>query len=182
MESTAAESGPEHLDETLQFQIESKPGGGAGADRYIESVQFIEYGDYALLNNINLDGTAIASVTAGITVQIMQRNRLPYFGPSVTGSLVFTPTSGSYSLAAGDTTDLWQGYLDLTLPFDDITIVQVSLDNALDVTSEAGTFARIEKKGLGENPAVFIAPIIPEPATLSLLTLGGIAMLKRKRK
>ena len=180
LESTNLESGPELLDETLQFQLESKPGGGAGADRFIDSIQFIEYGDYTLTDNLTEDGSAIASVTAGLTVQILERNRASVFEFPIQDSLTFTPTAGSYSLAAGDTTALWQGALNLALPYDDITMVQVSLDNTLTVTSETGTISRIEKKGIGEAPAVVISPVIPEPATLALLGLGGLLLRRRK--
>ena len=46
LESTDPEVGGKVLDETLQFSLESKPGGGTGADRFIDAIQFIEYWDY----------------------------------------------------------------------------------------------------------------------------------------
>lgn len=172
------------LDETLQFELTSKPGGGAGADRFIDSIQFIEYGDYGLIDNIGGAGTDAtnASVTCGLTVQILERNRSSVFEFPIQAYLTFTPSEGDYFLDADGATaqTLWQGSLNLDLPYDDITKIQVSIDNTLNVASETGTIARIEKKGLGEAPAVVISPVIPEPATLVLLGLGGL-MLRRKK-
>jgi hypothetical protein len=174
------------VDETLQFSLESKPGGGEGNDRFIDSIQFIEYGDYALIDNIGGLGTDItyASVTCGLTVQILERNRLPVFAAPVQGYLTFTPSNGDYYLDADGATfqSLWQGSLVLALPYDDITKVQVSIDNTLAVNSEDGTTARIEKKGFGENPSVMVAPVIPEPSSLALMTvITGAGWIVRRR-
>jgi hypothetical protein len=65
--------------------------------------------------------------------------------------------------------------------FTNVTKLSVSINNILNVASEDGTYALIEKKGLGENPAIEIVPVIPEPATLALLALGGLPLLLRKR-
>ena len=130
-----------------------------------------------MIDNIGGAGTDLtnATVTCGLTVNILERNRNGWFGAPIQAYLTFTPSEGTYYLDAdGATTQtLWQGSLDLALPYDDITKIHVSIDNTLTVASEDGTIARIEKKGLGENPAVVVTPIIPEPATLVLLGLGA---------
>jgi len=38
---------------------------------------------------------------------------------------------------------------------------------------EPGTYSRIEKKGLGENPVISISPTIPEPSSLALIGVIG---------
>ena len=114
----------------------------------------------------------------------MERNREPVFGAPIYASLTFTPSDGDYYLDAdGATTQTgWNGFLDLALPYDDITKVQVSIDNTLTVNSENGTIARIEKKGLGENPSVMVAPVIPEPSSLALMTvISGAGWIVRRR-
>jgi len=185
-QAESQDGGSVTVDETLQFSLESKPGGGTGNDRFIDSIQFIEYGDYALLDYIGGAGTDLtrAIVSCGLTVVILERNRTPVFGAPITGQLTFTPSAGDYFLDADGETSLtqWQGSLNLALPYDDITKVQVSIDNILSVTSEDGTYARIEKKGFGENPSVMVAPVIPEPSSLALMTvISGAGWMVRRR-
>jgi hypothetical protein len=51
----------------------------------------------------------------------------------------------------------------------------------LDVTARASTWPSAGGYGFGIAEMIFYAPAIPEPATMTLLTLGGLAMLRRRR-
>jgi hypothetical protein len=171
------------VDETLQFTMHVKP--GQAENRVIDSISFIEYGDYTL-NGTGTDDTS-ASVTAAVTINIQEVSdgsggSIPTFMAPIFTSLTYTPSNGDYYLNSDGEATLatWQGFLNYSLAGLDVTKVSVSIDNTLLVESELGTTSRIEKKGLGENPAVSISPVIPEPATLALLGLGGV-LLRRKK-
>lgn len=177
------------LDKTLQITIESKPGGGEGSDRFIESVLFAETGHYSLSGI----GTALTSaeVSCGVIITILEINRVavgidPYdpFKYIITDSLTFAPSEGTYNLADDGPAALvnWSGMLNHNLAgeFSQVTKIQLSINNWLNVTSEDGTVAFIEKKGVFEQPATFIDVVIPEPATLALLGLGGLALLRKR--
>ena len=58
-----------------------------------------------------------------------------------------------------------------------MTKISVTFDNTLTALSENGTSVFIGKKDVG---GVGIT-VIPEPATLGLLTAGGLCMLGRRR-
>jgi hypothetical protein len=176
-------NGDFNLDNTLQFELAVKP--GQAENRVIDSISFLEYGDYGLIDNIGGAGTdtTFAAVTGTIFINILEVNGAPApFMPPINATMTFTPSDGDYYLDAdGETLQTWwNGGADISLAGFNATKVQVSIDNQLSVMSEDGTIARIEKKGFGENPAVSVSPVIPEPATLALLGLGGL-MLRRKK-
>ena len=185
-EAEAQDGASDTVDGTLQFTLKSKP--GQAENRYITSINFIEYGHYSLLDNTltGFDGTNAtnAAVTCGLFIDIEEIDGQFYFGPTIEASLTYTPSSGDYFLDADGETLLssWQGGLNLDLAdygFTNVTKLSVSINNILNVASEDGTYALIEKKGVGENPAIEIVPVIPEPATMVLLGLGGL-LLRRK--
>lgn len=165
-------------DDTLQFDLSLKPGGAA--NRIIDSVSFIEYGDYALIDNIGGAGTDLtkAEVTATVFINILEIAGNPYFGAPIIEALTYTPSNGDYLLDTDGATSQswWTGTLDVALAdygYYDVTKIHVSLDNTLTVASEPGTYSRIEKKGLGENPVISISPTIPEPSSLALIGVIG---------
>jgi hypothetical protein len=165
-------------DDTLQFDLSLKPGGAA--NRVIESVSFIEYGDYALIDNIGGAGTDLtkAAVTATVFINILEIANTPYFGAPIITALTYTPSDGDYFLDTDGATNQssWQGSLDVDLAdygYVDVTKIHVSLDNTLTVASENGTYSRIEKKGIGENPVISISPTIPEPSSIALIGVIG---------
>ncbi|MCC5830606.1 MAG: PEP-CTERM sorting domain-containing protein [Phycisphaeraceae bacterium] len=73
---------------------------------------------------------------------------------------------------------LWNGSLVVDLTGMQITSVQISWQNNLQATSEPGTASLIQKK-FGELGIA--AEVIPEPASISLLGLGGLLLLRRRR-
>ena len=73
--------------------------------------------------------------------------------------------------------DLTQALIDNNIPYvNGVTKISVVFDNTLVALSESGTSSFIGKKDVG---GVGIT-VIPEPATIGLLTLGGVCLLGRR--
>lgn len=164
----------------------------AHAGQHIESIDFSERGDYTLAGV----GTAVTQVSATlqIFVTVLEIDGVAVtpvtltYGSPVT---IFTPgPDGSYNLVAdGGIGIIWTASVSIDLSGDlaalgidflgGATKANVSLDNTLLAISQHGSVAFIQKKqfdGVG-----IIVTTIPEPMTLSMLALGTLALIRRRR-
>lgn len=128
----------------------------------IQNITLSENGDYSILGT----GTVQASGFMFIT----DLNN----GNVATGTMSTTPTFplSTTSSAFG----LWSGVLTVPLP-NGATRVTIVVNNILQAISGANSTAYIEKKTGG----ITIDIVVPEPASLSMLTLGGLLLGRRRR-
>lgn len=181
--SATGAGGVEITDGTLALMMESKPG------NFIDKVLFDEAGDVTLAG-IGGIGT-FASVSANFNVEIQEVDGVGIGSILIAVPMVFVPSGGTYDLAtdAGGgpfynsawsgslMVDLTQELINRNIPYvNGVTKISVVFDNTLVALSENGTSSFIGKKDVG---GVGIT-VIPEPATIGLLTLGGVCLLGRR--
>jgi hypothetical protein len=150
----------------------------------IDQISLSESGDYTLSGT----GTTATQVIAGASLHVKVTEidgvptsvTLPSSIASVGFNLVANPgVLQPWSL--GTTVDVDAALTALAVPFTHgATKVEVVIDNNLIALSEAGSAALILKKEFEVeiDPAV---TLVPEPAALSLLTLGAAGLLMRRR-
>ena len=181
--SATGAAGVEITDGTLALMMVSKPG------NFIDKVLFDEAGDVTLAG-IGGIGT-FASVSANFNVEIQEVDGVGIGSILIQAPMVFTPSGGTYDQATDGgggpffnsawsgslMVDLTQALIDNNIPYvNGVTKISVVFDNTLVALSESGTSSFIGKKDVG---GVGIT-VIPEPATIGLLTLGGVCLLGRR--
>lgn len=166
-------------DGTLRTTIVANPG------NFIPTIQFNESGDYSLLGS----GTAATMVRVGLAffVDVLEVNGAPVSVPTLSGNGVFNPLTGTFTLANPGATflGLWTGGANIDVNAHlaangfapQATKVRIVIDNQLVALSEAGTISYIKKKEIG---GVAIT-VVPSPASLALLGLGGLVAGRRRR-
>lgn len=154
------------------------------AGYYIEKIQFSERGDYTLFGNGTTNTNA--TVTNSMFIRITHATGGDITPVTATVNMTFNPSDGTYDLVNDPGIGIiWQG--DTLVDIDAMlaaagygdrkaTKVDITIDNTLAVLSEAGTTAYIKKK---QAEGVTITAIVPEPATIGLLLLGGLWLRRR---
>jgi hypothetical protein len=135
----------------------------AKGDQEIRGVRILEYG------TANISGTTTAATYAGFD-----------------NDLQVVVNGSSYGDSAAQTfyssVSMWDGSTIIDLYGMDVrgvTSVSVTFTSGLETASEDGTTAHIQGSLLEEE--IQVGVIIPEPATMGLLTVGGVLALARRR-
>jgi hypothetical protein len=137
----------------------------ANMGNIITGVKIYEYGDYGITNDGEVD--AYGSV-------IM--HRLDAVELDASDTLVTNPIFPFDSEGTSTGTQLWNGVMEITDL--DWTKATVTVNNHLvAIAYDDFSYAFIQKKGVQSQIAI---EIIPEPATLVLLGLGGLLLRKRR--
>lgn len=122
----------------------------------LDNISVTEYGDYGIL------GTGQVDVSGAVSAQNMDTTDI------INSSLATT----YYDQGT------WQGQALLDIVPPDWTRVKITLENDLFAIAGCGSVAWIEKKVIGNAIAI---QIIPEPATVAMLTIGSLLMLRNSR-
>ena len=175
-ESNNPTPGPVDLvDGTLGFDLISNDGTG------IDTFTLEESGAFALVGS----GTEATSVAVSV---VFSANILEVDGVAINGPSQVVSTTSLLNTNLVDSPGLGQAWIGQA-EFDisalaaselgitgDITRARISLDNQLLAISEDGSSAFIDKKNIDG-----VVITVPEPASVALLALGGIAVLARRR-
>jgi len=181
--SSSGAGGSDITDGTLTTTIVPHTGS------YIDRLTLFEFGDYTLSGTGGTSATK-AEVAASIYITCLEIDGSSLMIPVFTNASLnnFSPPDGKYNLADdGEGSAVpWNGSLtiDVTGWLTSIgktgyaTKLLFNMDNVLTTGSELGTSAFIAKKG---DYCIGLTAEIPEPASITLLSLGALALFRRKR-
>jgi len=181
----------DHTDGHLVFGVMANP------SKTIESISFEEGGGLTV-GGFGTDATFVdVSAFGGIDVfqvdgQGISKLTIPIYLTFSFGNNAGFNDNGTWQLASqGFVNDEWSG--GQTIDIADYlhthgypnakgaTKIMVALDNKLYAQSEIEGSATIDKKDFGGLSVTVNAPVVPEPTTLTLAALGGLALMVRRR-
>ncbi|WP_146571886.1 PEP-CTERM sorting domain-containing protein [Botrimarina hoheduenensis] len=175
----------EIVDSQLSMMIVAKPG------KVLDNLRFTEAGDTTLAGN-PASFTTASSVTNEVFIDVVEVDGMPISGFNIQAQMTFTPSGGTYSMAQDSngfpifSTD-WSGSVDVDIAqallnegiaFQfGVTKINVTLDNTLTAVASDGGSSFIKKK---DFDGLIITTNIPEPSSLALLALAGLAARRRR--
>lgn len=172
----ASSSGPgsDGVDSRLSFMIVAKPG------KAIESVIFEEAGDATLAG---LAGNAQSTIQSTVDIEIAEIDGVPTSVMHIGSNLNFNPKDVFAINVDGTGTVVWAANLLLDLGpvlasnglTGNVTKLNVTFNNALSATSEAGTAAFVQKKDVDVTVIGIDRAVVPEPAAASIAMLAVVA-------
>lgn len=141
----------------------------ADVGQFLNTIFIRETGDFSLL------GVGTPATSATINGLLTTTELAPGMSPTLTDTLDVLPAA-PYALPA-DTDGEFVATTEIDLSTLGITEVILNFNNNLQTTSEEGTVSFIQKKTI----VITVNPEVPEPATLSLLAISGVILLRRRR-
>lgn len=146
--------------DTVRFELDVKPG------HQLNDFDVHEVGDYSIL------GPGAVQISGTLVIANLDT------GEELHAALVPDPVGLTNGVTTGAAP--WTADTDIVPIPTGWDHVQVILDNILHAVASPGGDATIDKKFVG--PGVTITMISPEPASLSLLALAGLPLLRRSRR
>jgi len=157
----------------------------------IHKVTWNESGDYTIAGGVGTTATGV-SVGAAVFLQVIELDGVGVAPINLNGNLLFTPSGGTYDFVNDPhgPASPWSGTL--TMDIDALLAAQsppivgqatkilLTMDNTLVATSENGTAATIKKK-TSNGVTIIVDTDVPEPASMALVALGGVALLVRRK-
>lgn len=165
--ASAAGGTAEVVDDTLQFEIHLP------ADKQLTQFIVNEFGDYTI------DGSGPNTSVKAFGGLLLVNMDDP-FAPVLTDTLSTVPAPLATGTGVTTGEGIWTGNETIVAIPAGWKNIQVILNNELSASSDVGTTAFIQKK-VGQV-GVEIILVIPEPGTLSLGLLGGLACLVRRSR
>lgn len=152
----------------LQFKLTAKPG------QTFTQIVIKELGDFSIngTGNVNAFGTLYVTklTNPGFGTVVTDPETASYYSASI-------PTTPSN--VTGVKNGTWNTNFVANLPAG-TTEVMIVLNNVLSATSGANSTSFIEKKVVG--PEVMIDVVLPEPASIGMILVGGAGMLLRRKR